>query len=112
MKLFERKRVALDFDDTFTTNEDVWSDIVNVLLLADFDVRFVTFRFDTDRNEDIRYWSRILGIEIIFCNGVQKSQVCGENRWVPDIWIDDMPVTIPMKQQLQGMILGIEKNGG
>lgn len=35
-----------------------------------------------------------------------------QQAWTPDVWIDDMPILIPMKQQLQGMILGIEKNEG
>ena len=112
MKPFEKKRIALDFDDTFTLDSVLWSMFVAMVLNKEWDVRFVTFRFETDNNDDIKYWANALGIEVIYCNGVQKSQVCAEQRWIPDVWIDDMPILIPMKQQLQGMILGIEKNGG
>lgn len=113
MKPFERKRIALDFDDTFTLNSSVWHHIVDLMIIeGDFDVRFVTFRHSTDDNTDIEFWSGELGIQVIYCGGVQKAQVCAEKGWFPDVWIDDFPVLIPMKQQLQGMILGIEKNGG
>lgn len=112
MKPFEKKRIALDFDDTFTLDPERWAQFVHLFCSRDSDwsVKFVTFRFETDRNDDIKYWAEELGIGIIYCGGVQKAAVCAKLGWIPDIWIDDFPVLIPMKQQLQGMILGIEKN--
>lgn len=114
MKPFESKRIALDFDDTFTIDPERWAEFVHLFCHrgSGWSVKFVTFRYETDRNEDIEYWSEKLGIDIIYCGGVQKATACAKAGWVPDIWIDDFPVLIPMKQQLQGMILGIEKNGG
>lgn len=113
MKPFEKKKIALDFDDTFTLNPTLWHHIVDLMVIeGDFDVRFVTFRYPTDDNSDIEFWANELDIKVIYCSGVQKAQVCAENRWTPDVWIDDMPILIPMKLQLQGMILGIEKNEG
>lgn len=111
MKPFEKKRIALDFDDTFTLNPTMWHHIVDLMFIeGDFDVRFVTFRHSTDDNTDIEYWASELDIKVIYCGGLQKAAVCGKLGWIPDVWIDDMPVLIPMKQQLQGMILGIENN--
>lgn len=114
MKPFDCKRIALDFDDTFTLDPQRWAEFVHLFCSrgSGWSVKFVTFRYETDRNEDIEYWAEKLGIDIIYCGGVQKAQVCAENSWTPDVWIDDMPILIPMKLQLQGMILGIEKNEG
>ncbi|AFC21220.1 hypothetical protein [Staphylococcus haemolyticus] len=112
MKPFESKRIALDFDDTFTLDPELWSFFIGLAKGRGFDVKFVTFRYMMGPNEDINYWSDKLDTPIIYCDGVQKATVCAQQGWIPDVWIDDFPVLIPMKQQLQGMILGIEKNGG
>ncbi|MCD4173139.1 hypothetical protein KX453_20065 [Escherichia coli] len=111
-KPFETKRIALDFDDTFTLEPERWSQFVSLFAAkgSGWCVKFVTYRFDSDDNSDIQFWAEKLGIEIIYCNGIQKAQVCAELGWIPDVWIDDFPVLIPVKQQLQGMLLGIENN--
>ena len=111
-KPFETKRIALDFDDTFTLDTERWSQFVALFAAkgSGWCVKFVTYRFDSDDNSDIQFWAEKLGIEVIYCNAVQKAQVCAELGWIPDVWIDDFPVLIPVRQQLQGMLLGIENN--
>lgn len=47
-KPFETKRIALDFDDTFTLEPERWSQFVALFAAKDsgWCVKFVTYRFD------------------------------------------------------------------
>lgn len=111
MKPWTNTKIALDFDETYTVNPEMWDDIVALMRKNNCDVRFVTYRYENAAaNDDILAAAQKLGIEIIFCNYFQKAQVTAIHNWIPDIWIDDMPILIPMKQQLQGMIQGIERS--
>ena len=111
MKPWGYTRIALDFDETYTVNPGMWDSIVALMLASNCDVRFVTYRYENaPGNSDITEAAGRLGIKIIFCNYFQKAQVTAIHGWIPDIWIDDMPILIPMKQQLQGMIQGIERS--
>lgn len=111
MQPWNNTRIALDFDETYTVNPAMWDSIVALMLASNCDVRFVTYRYENaPGNGDINEAAERLGIKIIFCNYFQKAQVCAIHGWSPDIWIDDMPILIPMKQQLQGMIQGIERS--
>ncbi len=78
-----------------------------------YDVRFVTYRFAEPNgydNHDIKIDAECLQIPIIFCNGVQKDEVCRQLGFFVDIWIDDFPVGIPKKDHLDGMLKGIRLN--
>lgn len=111
MITWERIKIALDFDETYTLNAEMWKSIVGVMKSFNCDVRFVTYRYaSAPGNEDIWAAADELEIPTIFCNYFQKAQVTASLGWIPDIWIDDMPILIPMKQQLQGMIIGIERS--
>lgn len=111
MVKWDKQKIAMDFDDTFTLAPDVWSRVIDTLILdGNFDVCFVTFRFQNGPNEDINFWAERLDIPVIYTEGRQKAEVCAKLGWIPDVWIDDMPILIPVKQQLQAMIIGIERN--
>ena len=108
---WDKTKIALDFDETYTINPEMWDSIVALMLTSNCDVRFVTYRYENaPGNADINEAAGRIGIKIIFCNYFQKAQVCAIHGWSPDIWIDDMPILIPMKQQLQGMVQGIERS--
>lgn len=110
MKKWDNLKVALDYDDTFTVNPQMWGMIVAVMKQFGAEVKFVTYRSMKTNNADIELSAKEVDIPIIYCNYYQKAQVCAKSGWIPDIWIDDMPILIPMKQQLEGMLLGIEKS--
>lgn len=111
MKPWTNIKIALDFDETYTVHPEMWDSIISLMQASGCDVRFVTFRYENaPANDDILAAAERIGIKIIFCNYFQKAQVCAIHGWSPDIWIDDMPILIPMKQQLQGMIQGIERS--
>ena len=113
MMPFDKLKIALDYDDTYSVNREMWDQILMIMIVKyRCDVRFVTYRFVTDDNIDIETDSQRLGVAVVYCGGVQKHTVCERIEWDPDIWIDDMPVLIPNETQLRGILKGIEVNGG
>ncbi|QGZ16389.1 hypothetical protein Hena1_02390 [Erwinia phage Hena1] len=111
MKPWTNTKIALDFDETYTVHPDMWDSIVVLMQGSGCDVRFVTYRYENaPGNSDIIAAAEKLGIKIIFCNYFQKAQVTALHGWIPDIWIDDMPVLIPVQAQLEGMVQGIKRS--
>jgi hypothetical protein len=82
--------IALDYDETFTANRELWTGFIALAKRMNCKVTFVTHRMQTGHNMDIIYDSQSLSISTIFSNGEPKSSV-----FVADIWIDDSPITIP-----------------
>lgn len=111
MKPWGGLKIALDFDETYTAHPEMWKKIVEVMKSEQSDVKFVTYRYEkSGNNEDIQAAAEELGIEIIYCNYFQKAQVTALSGWIPDIWVDDMPILIPMQSQLEGMLMGIKRS--
>uniref|UniRef100_A0AAU6NVH1 Uncharacterized protein n=1 Tax=Escherichia phage 1-6bf TaxID=3117708 RepID=A0AAU6NVH1_9CAUD len=105
--------IGLDYDDTYTSNKKLWRSVVALMQAEGYDVRFVTYRFAEPNgydNHDIKIDAECLQIPIIFCNGVQKDEVCRQLGFFVDIWIDDFPVGIPQKDHLDGMLKGVRLN--
>lgn len=89
------KRIALDYDGTYTAMPEIWDVFVQSCYEAGHTVFFVTARekpFDPlyEGNNDILLAAAKLGIATIFTNGNPKSQYLQD----VDIWIDDMPLSI------------------
>lgn len=82
--------IALDYDECFTANKELWTNFVLLAKSLNSKVTFVTFRYESQNNTDIIADAKQLGIPIVFSNGKQKSSVFNA-----DIWIDDSPITIP-----------------
>ena len=105
--------IGLDYDDTYTSDKELWRSVVALMQSKGYDVRFVTYRFAEPNgydNHDIKIDAECLQIPIIFCNGVQKDDVCRQLGFFVDIWIDDFPVGIPKKDHLDGMLKGVRLN--
>lgn len=86
----KRLRIAVDYDDTYTADPDLFIWLINFARAGGHEVAFVTSRSENVDNDDIKRDAMILGIDIIFCGAVQKHEV-----YPADIWIDDSPITIP-----------------
>lgn len=106
-------KIALDYDETFTADRNLWSMFVGYILKNTIHtVTFVTFRVDHGEhmnrsfNKDIEDDAESLRMEIVYCNGKQKS-TC----FKADIWIDDMPELIPNTDAMRAMLIGAEKLG-
>ena len=99
-------RIALDFDNTYTLDPLFWDDFIDSLKSSGYTVSFVTLRGDPSLlgspcNSDIKGAAEKLGIEIIFTNGQQKAGL-----FKADIWIDCLPVNIPVSTDLINMHKG------
>lgn len=104
--------IALDFDETFTEDPDLWIPFVHHAKKQGHRVAFVTFRNGPETstphgNSDILGYAAQLEIEVVFTCHKQKRHVFPE----ADIWIDDMPHLIPTYGELKGMAHGCEVNG-
>ncbi len=83
--------IALDYDDTYTRDVVLWSRFIDTAVTLGHSVTFVTSRDDKWDNEDIEDDAKILGIGIVYCNGMQKA-ACFKAH----VWIDDTPAAIPV----------------
>ncbi len=76
-------KIALDFDNTFTADPELWSAFINTARQRGHEVKIVTSRAP--------YCPVPLeGIEIVYCSFTAKKQHYPEAH----IWIDDDPLYI------------------
>ena len=93
-------KIAVDYDNTFTANPVLVRRLIRVMAASE-DVRIVTYRHSIFQgNDELIEIAKSLGIEVIFCGGMQKKAVCTILGWIPDIWIDDRPESIPTRAEL------------
>ena len=92
--------IALDYDETFTADRDLWTEFILNAKDRNHEVRFVTYRSQIDvltnpseaaNNADIEADAKFIGIDIHYTSGKNKHQYCNEIGFKVHIWIDDMP---------------------
>lgn len=106
--------IALDYDDTYTADKELWEPFIHHAVTRGHSISFVTFRHDGGGtyqqtlydNDDIIEDAKRLGINIVFTNGKQKKHV-----HYADIWIDDNPHLCASYKDMVGMVMGCEVNG-
>lgn len=97
-------RIALDYDETFTADPELWEFFIAKAKERGHEISFVTFRWEPDEgydphhNADIKKDAERLNIDIVFTHGQQKSE-----HFKADVWIDDMPEIIPHAKTLLQM---------
>lgn len=104
------KKIAMDFDDTYTAMPEIWDSFISACIAAGHQVTIVTARADSDvksYNHDIRQVCYKHGIDVVYTHGDQKSE-----HFEADIWIDDNPDWIPSMELVRSMVLmdGIHKS--
>lgn len=82
-------KIALDYDDTFTEDTELFSRFVLQAKYKGHEVKFVTWRTPDRDNHDIEAHANILDIDVIYCSGKAKRKC-----YAADIWIDDSPYAI------------------
>lgn len=93
-------RIAVDFDETYTADPELFDLFIACAKAKGHDVRIVTYR--TRGNDfDIDEVCAKLGIKALFTAGMQKRHYCMRLNWLPDIWIDDTPVNIPTQWEIE-----------
>ena len=97
--------IAIDFDDTFTRDPALWRGFVMMCKNKGHKPIMVTMRYSTQHGgmEDA---IELFGAENVYFTGhfLKKNFMERQNIHV-DIWIDDMPETIPTPPAHPGIIL-------
>jgi hypothetical protein len=107
-------RIALDYDDTYTADKELWDEFIDAAIRRGHSVTIVTFRHGGGGmydgvlydNLDVEDDAKRLCIPIVYTNGKQKKH-CFD----ADIWIDDNPHLVASYREMKGMALGCEVNG-
>jgi len=76
--------VAIDYDDTFSSCRETWTNVINVLRRAGANVVCVTSRKPEMTILDFPG-------EVYYCSGRPKAEVMHENGVDIHVWIDDQP---------------------
>lgn len=85
-------RIAIDYDDTYTLNPEMWNEIIEVMRKHDCSVACVTSRRKTfDNIKDI---SEATGLSVVCCDYNAKAEVMRKLGLRVDVWIDDNPYCI------------------
>lgn len=92
--------VAIDFDDTFTSDVDTWREVIVLLQRSGHRVICVSAR----RNE-IGHRQELMralpdGVKVLLAYDVPKRLYAKSQGVDVDIWIDDAPESIPTKDDL------------
>lgn len=84
---------ALDFDNTVSSDVDLWRKFVADAQERKHYVMVVTARRHDFDNTDIE--QALPGIEVVTTNGAAKRKFLQDNGYPsPSVWIDDMPELI------------------
>lgn len=86
----ERPIIALDYDQTCTTNIQFWRNFCRLATLAGYDVMIVTARHPERLEEPKLYFEGVVS-RIIATSHQAKLPFCKTLGISPAIWIDDQP---------------------
>ena len=93
-------KIALDYDQTFDQDKEFWAKVVNLAKEHGHIVTIVTGRVNSDfGNEDILSDAKNMGIDVVFCSQIPKSE-----KFTADVWIDDSPLNIISTETMKAMI--------
>ena len=79
--------IALDFDDTYTKDPELWDQFIFTARTRGHDIRIVTFRKSVMRDDALEN----IGIPVIYTEFTQKRSFTNDMGWMVDVWIDDSP---------------------
>lgn len=96
---------AIDYDNTYTAYPKVVEAIIKAAKEDGVPVMFVTSRHPGFNNVDLKDAAKRLGIEVVYCEGIQKLSVLKSKGYDTSnlVWVDDKPETIPETKQLDIM---------
>lgn len=91
-----KKNFAIDYDETFTLNPEMWLKVAELFHAYGINVYVVTYRYDINTEsfdlEYLKHYDFIKGI--VFTGRKGKDAFCKSLGIHIDVWIDDNPVTI------------------
>jgi hypothetical protein len=80
-------KIALDFDDTYTRDPELWDQFIFTARARSHDIRVVTFRKKNMTDPALDN----IGIPVIYTGFNQKREFTDDMGWNVDVWIDDSP---------------------
>ena len=86
--------LAIDFDDTFTADPELWAVFIRLAIHKGHRVYCVTARRNSDENIDLlndTFAEHDLDIPIVFSNLGSKMWTMEQRNVKVNIWIDDAP---------------------
>lgn len=95
--------IAIDFDETYTEDPELWNSFIEDALARDHEIICVTARYNNDpkrqsiNNEDIfTSIAKLIGEENIYFSGIaaKRNYMINKHNIYPHIWIDDTPLGI------------------
>jgi hypothetical protein len=99
-------KIALDYDETITEDHVLWSQFIRLAKARGHEVTIVTARSPGMDNLEIEAYAMENNVDIICTSFDQKAK-----HYKADIWIDDSPVMIPTREELEKQAVGCKKNG-
>ena len=95
-KMEKKLVVAIDYDETITTNPNGWLKIMQLMHSLGMQVYVVTYRYPHHGEEMdleyLKYEDCVAGL--VFTGRQGKKKFCEQHDIFVDIWIDDNPITI------------------
>jgi len=91
--------IALDFDDTYTSDPAMWAEVVRVMQRRGHVVICVSARRNSMENRRELEAALPNGVCVLLTYDEPKRQASKRSGYNVDIWIDDMPEAIPNKQE-------------
>ena len=95
--------IAIDFDDTFTSDPATWSDVIEVLQHAGHRVVCVSARRDCIEHRQELMVALPNGVAVLLSYDTPKREFARRHGVNVDIWIDDMPEAIPTREEVLRM---------
>jgi hypothetical protein len=82
-------KIALDFDDTYTCDPEMWDTFIDMAIAKGHDIRICTFRKTTMKDPALDRLAE--KIPVIYTGYIQKRIFTDKMDWFVDVWIDDSP---------------------
>lgn len=86
--------IAIDYDETFTSDREVWTAVIKLLQAAGHKIVCATLRRESESNRLALKADLPDGVAIYFCYGSQKRPALEAKGIFVNIWIDDCPSSI------------------
>lgn len=91
----DKLTIAIDFDDTFTADPELWSHVIAEMQRRGHRVICVSGCRNTLANRTLRKSALPSGVDLFVSYDCPKRWFMKQHRIDVDIWIDDRPESIP-----------------
>jgi len=86
--------IAIDFDDTFTADEYLWTCFIRSAKSLGHKVLCISWRAETMANREDIQNALPSGVKVLLTDRKGKRKFAMDQGYDVDIWIDDMPHAI------------------